>query len=207
MPRAGPEELRLFFAIPLAEELRDRAVELQRELDRAGAKVKWVARPNLHMTLKFIGEVAADRLRDFCGVAAQVAASARGCELTVGGVGCFRSRGTPRTIWLGAQGDTPALAELAASLDAALAQAGLAEPERREFVAHFTLGRVKSGRKARELLAAIDALAAAPVGPMAVDRFVLMSSELTPEGPAYTEEATFGLGPRTAKVGRRVNNA
>ena len=62
MPRAGPEELRLFFAIPLAEELRDRAVELQRELDRAGAKVKWVARPNLHMTLKFIGEVAADRL-------------------------------------------------------------------------------------------------------------------------------------------------
>lgn len=185
--------MRLFFAVPLPEELRDRASELQRELAAAGARVKWVERPNLHMTLKFIGDTPGERLETFCNVAEQVAEGASRCELTLRGAGCFSSRGAPRTIWLGVEGDAPELEQLANSLDVALVEAGLAEPESRRFSPHFTLGRVKGRRHARELLAAIEALSEAAGGTMVVDNFVLMSSELTPEGPIYTERGSFDL--------------
>ena len=207
MPSGASRNLRLFFAVPLAEELRERARELQRDLARADAKVKWVEQANLHMTLKFIGEVAAERLGEFRRVAEQVAARASCCEPSVRGVGCFLSRGAPRTIWLGVEGEARELCELAERLDGALVEAGLAEPERRRFAPHFTLGRVKGQQNARELLAAIEELSEAPVGPMRVESFALMSSELTPCGPVYTEEARFGLGPRTAKLGHGANNA
>ncbi len=189
-------DLRLFFAVVLPEELRDRALELQRELAAAGARVKWVERRNLHMTLKFVGETPPERLEACREVAEQVAEGASRCELTVQGAGCFSSRGAPRTIWLGVEGDAPELEELARSLDGALVEAGLAEPERRKFSPHFTLGRVKGGRHARELLAAVESLSEAPVGTMVVEHFTLMSSELTRQGATYTEEATFRLGGR-----------
>ena len=76
----------------------------------------------------------------------------------------------------------------------ALAEAGLAEPERRPFTGHFTLGRVRDRGGARELRAALDGLAEVPVGTMDVDAFCLMSSDLTPQGPIYTECARFELG-------------
>ncbi len=189
-------DLRLFFAVVLPEELRDRALELQRELAAAGARVKWVERRNLHMTLKFVGETPPERLEACREVAEQVAEGASRCELTVQGAGCFSSRGAPRTIWLGVEGDAPELEELTRSLDGALVEAGLAEPERRKFSPHFTLGRVKGGRHARELLAAVESLSEAPVGTMVVEHFTLMSSELTRQGATYTEEATFRLGGR-----------
>jgi 2'-5' RNA ligase len=193
MAAAGGEQVRLFFAVPLANELRDRACELQGELAAAGARVKWVERPNLHMTLKFVGEVPGERVEAYCEEAAQVAAGAKGCEIAVRGVGCFQSRGAPRTIWLGTEGEAPELAELAAGLDEALARAGLGEAERRAFAAHFTLGRVRGRQRAGELLAAIERLADAVVGQMPVESFVLMRSELTPSGPIYTEQARFDL--------------
>lgn len=193
MASAGGEQVRLFFALPLAEELRDRACELQRELAAVGTRVKWVERPNLHMTLKFIGEVPTERVEAYCEKAGQVVAGAKRCDITVRGVGCFQSRGAPRTIWLGTEGETPELAELAAALDEALAQAGLGERERRPFVAHFTLGRVRGRQRAGELLAAIEKLADAVVGQMPVESFVLMRSELTPSGPIYTEQARFDV--------------
>ena len=193
MPRDGAGHLRLFFAIPLAEELRDRGCELQRELAATGAKVKWVERDNQHMTLKFVGETPHDRLPALCEVGRTVAAAVPGFDLSVRGVGCFRSGGLPRTIWTGVAQAPLALSELAGALDTALAQAGLAEPEKRRFSAHFTLGRVKSRHHGEQLLAAIEGLCDAEVGPMRVRSFALMSSELTPGGPVYTEQAAFEL--------------
>ena len=194
----GSGDLRLFFAVVLPEELRNRACELQRELAGVGAKVKWVERPNLHMTLKFIGATPRERLEACREVAEQVAEGASRCELKVRGAGCFSSRGAPRTIWMGVEGDAPELRELAGSLDAALVEGGLAEPEKRKFSPHFTLGRVKGRHHARELLAAVESLSGAPVGTMVVEHFTLMSSELTPQGATYTEQATFRLGSPSA---------
>jgi len=193
---AGDERLRLFFALPLDDALRDAACALQAELGRAcdrRTRVKWVERPNLHLTLKFLGDTPAGAIDEIARVAEQVAAGTRPMTLEVAGAGCFPPRGAPRTIWLGLARECPELAELAQSLDAALAEAGLAEPERRPFAGHFTLGRVKEGG-GRGLREAIEALARAPVGEMTADHFVLLSSDLTPRGPVYMERRRCRLG-------------
>jgi len=195
---SGEGRLRLFCGVPLADEaLRDAACGLQdalREACRRGPRVKWVERPNLHLTLKFIGDTPAARLGEVIAIAEQAAAECAPAELDLRGVGCFPPRGAPRTIWLGVHEECPELAELARGLDRRLVAAGLSEPDRRPFAVHFTLGRVKDTGGGRELREAIERLCNEPVGTMTADRFVLYSSDLTPQGPVYTDRGEFELG-------------
>jgi len=191
---ADPQRLRLFFAVPLDEALRDRACALQEALARAAGRtrIKFVERANLHMTLKFLGDTPAAALPEISRVAGEVAAGSAPMALEVGGVGCFPPRGAPRTLWLGLTRECPELAALAQQLDAALAEAGLTEPDTRPFTGHFTLGRVRDGGGA-ELRAAAESLAGEIAGPMDVDHFALLSSDLTPRGPVYAEQRRFRL--------------
>lgn len=192
---AEPERLRLFFAVPLDEALRDRACALQEELARVvmrGTRVKFVERANLHLTLRFVGEMSAEVAPELCRVADEVAALREPMALEVAGMGCFPPRGAPRTLWLGLSRGEPELADLARRLDVALLNAGLVEPEPRPFTGHFTLGRVRAG--GAELRAAAERLADVFVGAMQVDHFALLSSDLTTRGPIYTELRRFRLG-------------
>jgi len=190
------EALRLFFGIPLDEPLRDAACELQEALQRAcrgGSRVKWVERPNLHLTLKFVGDTPAGKLDEIIEIAGEAAAECSPSQIDLRGVGCFPPRGAPRTIWMGLREECPALTELAYALGRRLVEAELAEAERHPFTAHFTLGRVKDPGGGRDLREAIEQLAEEPVGQMDVNRFCLFSSDLTPQGPVYTERAEFEL--------------
>lgn len=189
------EILRLFFAVPLAEPLRDAACALQERLAetcRGGPRVKWVERDNLHLTLKFVGDTSAKDLGRLTTTAERIAAECSPATVRLQGVGRFPPRGAPRVIWLGLAAESPELTRLAERLDRALQAEGLAEAERNPFTAHFTLGRVKD-RHDNELSGAIRRLAAEPIGKMTVDHFCLMSSDLTPKGPVYAERARFEL--------------
>ena len=198
---AAGGRLRLFFAVPLAAALRERALQLQQAIaercGHGGPRIKWVERANLHLTLRFLGERPAGAVAPLAEVAAAVARERTSIALQVGGVGCFGSRGAPRTIWLGVTAGAEALGELAAALDVALEVAGLEARETRPFRAHLTLGRVKESRAAGSLPVAIDEVAAAPVGPMTVEALDLWGSELTPGGPIYTRLHRFPLGGRS----------
>ncbi|MHC4179990.1 MAG: RNA 2',3'-cyclic phosphodiesterase, partial [Planctomycetota bacterium] len=93
--------LRTFIAVEINSAIRQRAEQLAEQLSAAGADVKWVAPDNLHLTLKFLGEVASQEIPPVCEAVRQGAAEVKPFELEVRGAGAFPNTRRPRTLWLG----------------------------------------------------------------------------------------------------------
>lgn len=187
--------MRLFVAVNLPEDERRAAYEAVAPLRQAGLPVRWVRTDGLHVTLKFLGEVAEDRLEPIGAALDAAVTPARPFEVTLGGVGAFPSSSRPRVVWLGVE-QHPALELLANDVEKALGPFGF-EPELRPFRPHVTLGRAKQGARPAAF-SALEALAErvdyAGVAPVAsVD---LMESILGPDGASYRVRHQSFLGGR-----------
>ena len=183
---------RLFFALLIPDDVRDAAVRLQRQLAPAlRGMVKWVEPENLHVTLKFIGNVPAHLLQKIEDIGRKAAAAAEKGSLLARGVGAFPNLRRPRVIWVGLDGDVQALADVAACLNRELSAAHIAEPENRPFTAHLTLGRVRRGARSPDLSGLVAELGDVELGVVPFDEFVLMRSHLRPSGPVYEVVARF----------------
>jgi 2'-5' RNA ligase len=183
--------IRTFIAVELPPEVRGRAARLQQSLAESGANVRWVERDNIHLTLKFLGEIEDVQVAAVCRVLQQVAAGSEPFELEVTGVGAFPNAERPRTLWVGIDGGADALIAMHGRLDAALAQLGY-RPDERRFSPHVTIGRLRNSRDSRRLAAALAEKADWKAGAVSVDEAVVMASELTPQGARYT---VMGRGP------------
>jgi len=177
--------VRLFVAVNLPEQERRAAYEATAPLRHGDVPVKWVQEASLHLTLKFLGEVAPERA-DAIAVALDAAVgTARPFAVNLGGVGAFPSMARPRVVWLGVE-THPALELLANDVEKALRPFGF-EAELRPFQPHITLGRAKQGAKPaafgkfEKLAGRVSYEAVVPV--RSVD---LMESELRPDGAVYT---------------------
>ena len=177
--------IRLFVALDLPAELRSRMALLSTGV--LGAR--WVAPENLHLTLRFIGEVAEDRLDDITGALDRVKGAP--FPLTFDGAGHFESGRRVRALWIGVE-RSEALAVFQGRIETALVRCGL-EPERRKFSAHVTLARFKNAKPGvvRDWLAANTLFQAMP---FTVDQFVLYASYLGGGGPVYQAVERFSLG-------------
>jgi 2'-5' RNA ligase len=155
-----------------------------------------VAESNLHVTLKFLGQVEAARVESIAAALERVGARTPAFELAVRGLGAFPAPARARVVWAGLE-PAARLAALAADVDTALATLGFAR-ESRPFAAHVTLGRVRESRRNPSLA---DALARpAPCGRLPVSRLSLMRSELHPRGARYTELAGVLLAGAASPV-------
>jgi 2'-5' RNA ligase len=166
------------------------------EIDRLrplGRGVAWVAPENLHLTLKFLGEVEEGRTAELTGSLTGAVAGLAPFEAVIEGLGGFPTPTRPRVLWAGVTASGEALGRLAARVEAALAALGFAR-EGRPFSAHVTLGRVRLPRRNPALSAALAAGAARSFGTSPVGRVSLMRSELSPRGARYTELAALPLG-------------
>lgn len=187
--------MRLFVAVDLPDAARATVGREIAALERAGADVRWVSEPRLHLTLKFIGDVVPDRidaLRDTLRRLARPGALALGLR----GLGRFppAGKGAPRVFWAGVDGaGIDRLVRLATALDEACAAHGV-EREQRTFTPHLTLGRVRSSRNLRTLEDLVEqrgagfAVAMSPISTLRLYR-----SELRPAGSAYTVIEEFPL--------------
>jgi 2'-5' RNA ligase len=155
-----------------------------------------VAAANLHVTLKFLGQIEAARVDPIAEAIAAVVARTSVFELGVRGLGAFPSPGRPRVVWIGLEPAAP-LAALAGELDGALGTLGIPR-ESRPFAAHVTLGRLREGRRNPALAGAL----ARPVdcGRLVVTRVSLMRSELHPRGARYTELTSVVLARAASPV-------
>jgi len=189
------EDLRLFFAVPTPEEIKQQAQQIQKQCDCPGLKIGWVGPEQMHFTLKFLGDTPQDRLPKLAEVAQKMAQSHPPHQVTVAGAGAFPNIRRPRIIWVGCSAGAEQLTALGTELDQALTEARLAEPEKRGFTPHLTLGRVRKGHNFDELTSSLEELGDRVLGQMPVDHFVLMHSDLQPgRAPVYTELNRFKLG-------------
>ncbi len=188
--------MRLFVAVSLPSEIRNRLAAVQDQLRRAQADVSWVRAENVHVTLKFLGEVEEKRLDKIRPALTDVARAAAPFSMEVAGLGSFGGR-NPRVVWVGVGEGAEQLVQLAGQVEGALGRVGFPK-ERRGFTAHLTLGRVRSSRNTEALLAALQESQAERFGTVTATQFELMQSELRPSGSVYTVLDRFPLGEASA---------
>lgn len=167
---------------------------VQQELDqliqmlrRVSVKASWVKRENLHVTMKFLGEIhdaLVPHLETASREAVRASSISQAIEWELDRVGTFPSLERPRVVWVGSSKEPEALHKLALLLGEKLEAMGFA-PERDRFVAHITLSRVKEEGSATQALArALQSLKPFSY-PARVDGLTLMESHLTPQGSIY----------------------
>ncbi len=184
------ERVRSFIAILLSDDVRAAVAAEIARLRPLGPRVSWVSPPNLHLTLKFLGELPADALEQVREGLAEAVAGPAPFSLHFGGLGAFPDLTRPRVLWVGVDEGSPAAQALQARVDAALTRRGFPKEER-PFSPHLTIGRVRELRGLAPLQQAIGQDARLDFGRLEVAGLSLMKSDLSPAGARYTELATF----------------
>ena len=187
--------IRTFIAIDIPDDVRAAIEEAQARLKRTNLSVKisWTKVANLHLTLQFLGDVEEVVVDKFKPALRLVAAQHQPFEVTVRGAGAFPDEKRPRVIWIGCGDTGNRLPALARAVQDAMQPLGFV-PERREFSAHLTLGRIKSPRPDAALTRAIDSLKDTTFGTLRVEAIHLFESQLHPEGSIYTKLSSHALG-------------
>lgn len=184
--------MRLFVAIELDAAVREELGRFISELRRGGGPVKWVEPKNLHLTLKFLGEVPDERVGEATQIVRDCAAGIAPFSLAAKGVGGFPDLKRPRVVFVGAEDERRAAHELARRLNEEMQLIDV-PAEDRPFQCHITLARLREPRLSPRQMAALEACAGRNFGALSVAHVTLMRSTLTPTGPVYEAVEKAGL--------------
>lgn len=184
--------IRAFVAANLDPGLKAALATVQDRLKATRADVGWVRPENLHLTLKFLGQVEEGRLGAIGKAVAQAVTGCGPVHLVFQGLGAFPRPREARVVWIGLSHGAEALAALQARIEAALESLGLA-PEARPFTAHLTLGRVRGPAHREQLARALTGATTEALGEMVLDRIELMQSNLNAGGARYSILQSFPL--------------
>ncbi len=182
--------LRSFIAIEVPAEIQNAIAQSLAPLQKALPKplIRWVAPQNVHLTLKFLGDVSPANLERMADVLKMEAGAHQAFIMSVGGIGAFPNARRPRVIWIGLEAP-PLLAALHRGVEAASATLGY-PAEDRPFSPHLTVGRVgqnASGADLHRIHAALEEAKVGPLGQVRVDAIHIFKSDLLPGGSVYTQ--------------------
>ena len=182
--------MRVFIAIDVPEEIRQRLAAMQDQLRPATNAARWVAADSVHITLKFLGEINERRRNDIDD--ALTGLSWKPLSITVQGIGFFPGKRSPRILWAGVQ--CPTMEGLAKEVDSRLVSAGF-DSENRAFRAHLTLARTRTKELRLEsgLVKSAEPVAETEFGMFQADRINLYQSTLKPGGSLYTKLKEYPL--------------
>jgi 2'-5' RNA ligase len=179
---------RIFLAIKLTLEIGDAIAEHVRYLRREwpNATIGWVSPENQHLTLKFLGEIPAEKLNGIAVAVERAVNRFTSFNIEIAGTGTFPPRGTPRVLWIGIT-ENERLSRLHENVEKELASIGFPR-EKKSFHPHLTLGRVRAPKFVSEITELHRRLGFAPVR-LRVDEFSVIESQVDRTGPTYFERS------------------
>jgi 2'-5' RNA ligase len=176
--------MRTFIAVEIPRHIRKKINNFIEEEKNKGLPIKWVKFENLHITLKFLGEIDENKKEQITPVIKELCKKYVRFNMNLQGLGCFPDPRNPRVLWIGVAQGNEILCDIARELEEKVSQFGFKKEKR--FHAHLTIGRIKKFCKVDDILAKnLD------TEPFSVDSIVLFESKLKPEGPIYQELEKF----------------
>ncbi|MEE9390399.1 MAG: RNA 2',3'-cyclic phosphodiesterase [Candidatus Aminicenantaceae bacterium] len=173
--------MRSFIAIEMESEAIN---SIRDQLRSANADIKFVEPGNLHLTLKFLGEIKDNLVNDIHNRMEESFKDFSKFEVQLRGVGVFPSLRYIKVMWVGIEENKEKLAKMQESLEDNISNLGFKKEGR--FKTHLTIGRVKSPRNKDKLAEIITTMKDKEIDKIKVDRVLLKKSVLTPKGPIYT---------------------
>jgi len=161
-------------------------VTTQQTLNATGADIKSVEPENIHITLKFLGEIPETQVQRVEEKISEI--SFTPIKLEIEETGVFPNLRRPRVVWAGVKGEIEKLGQVFMELEEKLESIGF-KKEMRRFQPHITIGRVRSGRNRENLVHELLQLQNKKYGEVTVNQISFMKSELTRHGPIYTQLA------------------
>lgn len=188
--------IRSFIAVSLPESLRDLVQRVQKDFRKMGFSFRWVKPENIHITLKFMEDLAEDDQCSIQEALIETASQSAPFALTLQGCGVFPNLRAPRVLWLGMGGALDALDLLQKRLDQSISQKthDRIAMDERPFKAHLTIARIKGGVDTNHLLTALKSHAGFQSGPFPVSQLHWIESRLNPTGPIYQYLSTVSFG-------------
>jgi 2'-5' RNA ligase len=187
--------IRTFICLEIPPSTKERIARLQSSLRRIDAQVSWVKPANIHLTLKFLGDVPATQMDSVCEAASRAAHSVSSFEIEVSGAGCFPSQKSPRVLWVGLASIAESLKRLHRAVEDELAREGF-PPEAKRFSPHLTLGRMRSPRNSSELAEELIRQGF-EAETFRAEELIVMRSDLNPGGSIYTPQSIIRLGGKS----------
>jgi len=183
--------LRSFIAIELPEAVKSALTILQHDLKKCGADIRWVKPGNIHLTLKFLGDIDEKNIGNIVKQMEGACAAYPFFDLAISGIGVFPHLKSPRVLWAGIQ-SVDILEELHRAIDHGMASLGF-KPEGRKFAPHLTLGRFRSLKGREALIEKIELHKNDQFGLIDVRSILLMRSDLSPAGAQYSRIAEVNM--------------
>ncbi len=209
--------LRCFIAVKVGEEIEEALRRVIEELENThpprGTRVTWSRPQSWHVTLKFLGDVAADRVAEIGEALAAAVAGVHATEVEAGGLIRLPAHGRPRVVAAEVR-DDGALGRLAERVENGMATLGF-EREKRPFLAHLTIGRVRDRKgaegdrpeSAQPLVEVVESMRERSLGSGTVESVGLYKSELGRSGATYTRLVRVGLESGRLRGGTETNEA
>ncbi len=179
--------MRAFIAIELPKDFKDYLANIQAEFKATGADVKWVEPNNIHLTLKFLGEIDDKKMAEVARVLETVACAEKSFSIRLKSIGAFPNTNSPRVIWVGLDKGDNETGMIAGMLEEKISEIGIPK-ENRSFSTHITIGRLRSGLNRLKLVRMLNSLEDNPSKEdleFKVSKITLFKSTLAPYGPIY----------------------
>jgi len=184
--------MRAFIAVEIDNLTKQKISDLISNLKKSGADVKWITEDQMHLTLKFLGNIDESKTREISDVLSSISSNFKSFTISLSNIGAFPNLNRPRIIWVGIDKGAEYLKTISEKIETGLKKLEF-EKEDREFNLHLTLGRVKTSKNLSELKKLLNETLFNSQNEIKINSLILFQSTLTPKGAIYSKLSTINL--------------